>query len=179
MVAPQIPVLDLLLQMRQARVHLALVVDEYGGIDGLLTIEDLVEEIVGDIKDEYDREENLYEQVNENEYIFDAKIGIGDFNDIMDTDLGDDDYDTLGGFVYAQLDKIPGPGDTVKHNDLSFTVLATRGRRITHIRVKRRVKITEREEGSDLVLLPSQEEREKDDHREGGNQPPHYQYRGA
>jgi len=122
---------DLLHEIRQNRVHIVIVVDEYGSVAGLVTIEDLVEEIVGDIKDEYDHEENLYEKVNEHEYVFDAKINIYDFNDLMDTRLGDEDYDTLGGFVYAQLDKIPTAGDVVTSGAMTFTVLATRGRRIT------------------------------------------------
>ena len=102
----------------------------------MVTIEDLVEEIVGDIQDEYDREEILYEKINENEYVFDAKIGIDEFNELMDTDLGDEDYDTLGGFLYAQLDKIPIAGDAITYKNMIFTVLANRGRRITKVRVQ-------------------------------------------
>ena len=129
---------DLLREIRHNRVHMVIVVDEYGSVAGLVTIEDLVEEIIGDIKDEYDREENLYEKINEDEYIFDAKISIYEFNDMMGKHLEDLDYETLGGFVYAQLDKIPVADDTVTFEDLIFTVLATRGRRITKIRVQRK-----------------------------------------
>ena len=128
---------DLLREIRQKRVHIVIVVDEYGSVAGLVTIEDLVEEIVGDIQDEYDHEEKLYERINENEYIFNAKINIHDFNELMDMELDDDDYETLGGFVYAQLDKIPVTGDKTLFEGLNFTVLATRGRRITQIRVER------------------------------------------
>src|SRR5712692_6694557 len=84
---------DLLREIRQ-RTHMAIVVDEYGSVAGLVTIEDLVEEIVGDIQDEYDREENLYEQVTQYEYIFDAKINLDEFNELMDTDLENEDYET-------------------------------------------------------------------------------------
>ncbi len=94
---------DLLREIRQSRTHMAIVVDEYGSVAGLVTIEDLVEEIVGDIQDEYDHEEVLYEKVNEYEYICDAKISIYDFNELMDLKLEDIDYETLGGFVYAQI----------------------------------------------------------------------------
>src|SRR5579863_8789643 len=128
---------DLLREIRQKRVHMVIVVDEYGSVAGLVTIEDLVEEIVGDIQDEYDREELLYERITDNEYVFDAKISIDEFNELMDADLGDEDYDTLGGFLYAQLDKIPNVGDTSSYKDLTFTVLSTRGRRITKVRVER------------------------------------------
>jgi CBS domain containing-hemolysin-like protein len=116
---------------------MAIVVDEYGSVAGLVTIEDLVEEIVGDIQDEYDREENLYEQVTQYEYIFDAKINLDEFNELMDTDLENEDYETLGGFLLGQLDKIPVPGDTITYKNLTFTVLTTRGLRITKVKVER------------------------------------------
>jgi putative hemolysin len=128
---------DLLREIRQRRTHMAIVVDEYGSVAGLVTIEDLMEEIVGDIKDEYDREENLYERISDAEYIVDAKMNIDDFNELMGTKLDNEDYETLGGFLYAQLDKIPVAGDTITYGDLNLTVLATRGRRITKVRVLR------------------------------------------
>ncbi len=128
---------DLLREIRQRRTHLAIVIDEYGSVAGLVTIEDLMEEIVGDIRDEYDQEENLYEQISPNEYIVDAKMSIDEFDELMDTNLENEDYDTLGGFLYARLDKIPVVDDTITVGDLTFTVLATRGRRITKVRVER------------------------------------------
>jgi putative hemolysin len=128
---------DLLREIRQKRTHMAIVVDEYGSVAGLVTIEDLVEEIVGDIQDEYDREENLYEQVSQFEYIFDAKINLDEFNELMDTDLENEDYETLGGFLLGQLDKIPVAGDTITVKKLTFTILTTRGLRITKVRVDR------------------------------------------
>ncbi len=128
---------DLLRELRQRRTHIVIIIDEYGSVAGLVTIEDLVEEIVGDIQDEYDREEILYEQINQYEYVFDAKITIDEFNELMDTDLENEDYDTLGGFLYAKLDKIPIAGDTITYKNLNFTVLTTRGRRITKVRVER------------------------------------------
>lgn len=144
---------DLLRELRQSRTHMAMVIDEYGSVAGLVTIEDLMEEIVGDIQDEYDHEEILYEKINENEYIIDAKMSIYDFNDLMDTHMVDTEYETLGGFVYAQLDKIPGVGDTISFEDLTFVVLATRGRRILKIRVERH-----HEQKKDVTLLPSRAE---------------------
>src|SRR5205807_2765181 len=128
---------DLLHEIRQKRTHMAIVVDEYGSVAGLVTIEDLVEEIVGDIQDEYDREENLYEQVSQFEYIFNAKINLDEFNELMNTDLENEGYDTLGGFLLGQLDKIPVAGDTITFKNLTFTVLTTRGLRITKVRVER------------------------------------------
>ncbi len=128
---------DLLHELQQQRVHMAIVVDEYGGVAGLVTIEDVVEEIIGDIQDEYDREEVLYEKLSPDEYIVDAKISLDDFNDLMDTHMASEDYGTLGGFVYTQLDKIPSVGDTLRFEDLTFTVLGTKGRRITKVKVVR------------------------------------------
>jgi putative hemolysin len=149
---------DLLREIRQKRVHMVIVVDEYGSVAGLVTIEDLVEEIVGDIQDEYDHEETLHEQINEHEYVFDAKVSLYDFNEIMDKHFDDRDYETLGGFVYAQLDKIPVAGDTISSDDLVFTVLATRGRRILKIRVER-VPAAEEEKNGEVLLLPSPKDR--------------------
>ena len=158
---------DLLREIRQNRTHIVMVVDEYGSIAGLVTIEDLVEEIVGDIQDEYDNEETLYEQVSENEYIIDAKMSIDDFNELMDMKLGSTDYETLGGFVYAQLDKIPNTGDAVTFDHVTFTVLAKRGRRIMKIRVQRHHPEQEKETNAkpNLLVLPSLEEREQRVHQ--------------
>ncbi|HEU5369617.1 MAG TPA: hemolysin family protein [Ktedonobacterales bacterium] len=128
---------DLLHELQHQRVHMAIVVDEYGSVAGLVTIEDLVEEIIGDIQDEYDKEEVLYERISDDEYVMDAKISIDDFNELLDTRLTDEDYDTLGGFVYTQLDKVPSVGDEVKYRNLALTVLSTRGRRITKVKVIR------------------------------------------
>jgi len=180
---------DLLREIQQQRVHMVIVVDEYGSVAGLVTIEDLVEEIVGDIQDEYDREEKLYEQISEDEYVFDAKISIDDFNELMNTNLEDQDYDTLGGFLYAQLDKIPNVGDTITFQEMTFTVLSTRGRRITQVRVEihhRSPQTTpETEEQPKLVVLPSPEQANKASQNERRDtlRPPqessNYEYRGA
>jgi putative hemolysin len=112
-------------------------------VAGLATIEDLVEEIFGDIQDEYDREELLFEKVNDYEYLIDAKMNIDDFNDLLDMNLDNTGYETLGGFLYAQLDKIPSPGDTITYEHVTFTVMSTRGRRITKVRVEREHPATE------------------------------------
>jgi len=167
---------DLLREIRQRRIHMVIVIDEYGAVAGLVTIEDLVEEIVGDIRDEYDREENLYEQVNQYEYIFDAKISIDEFNELMDTDLQDEDYDTLGGFLFAQLDKIPVAGDTITFKNLTFTVLTTRGRRITKVRVERVHEATstptQQAQGqAGQLLLPPGREMSKADERDASEAP--------
>ncbi len=179
---------DLLREIRQKRVHMVIVVDEYGSVAGLVTIEDLVEEIVGDIQDEYDREEKLYERVNEDEYIFDAKISIDEFNDVMGTELDDEDYETLGGLMYALLDKIPSVDDTITFEGLTFTVLSTRGRRITKVRVERKPVHrdkpgAEAEQRSGPLLLPPPEQSKgglnQEDGRAMPEQPSRYGAREA
>ena len=177
---------DLLREMQQKHVHMVIVVDEYGSVAGLVTIEDLVEEIVGDIQDEYDREEKLFERVDENTYIFDAKINIDEFNELMDMKLDDTDYETLGGFLYAQLDKIPNVGDTIEFNNVTFTVLSTRGRRITQVRVERKpqpptTSAQEVENGQSApLLLPSPKEKsEAADSQQDKSNPSRYEYKGA
>lgn len=178
---------DLLREIRQKRIHMVIVVDEYGSVAGLVTIEDLVEEIVGDIQDEYDREEKLYEPVSEDEYIFDAKISIDEFNDLMNTHLESEDYETLGGFLYAQLDKIPSVGDTITFEGWKFTVLSTRGRRITKVRVKRddsnhKDSTREIEGRSGPLSLPPPREHKVDATQDRGKtaseQPSYYEFRG-
>jgi len=176
---------DLLREIRQQRIHMVMVVDEYGSVAGLVTIEDLVEEIVGDIQDEYDHEEVLYEKVNDNEYIFDAKINIYEFSEMMDVKLEEGDYETLGGFVYERLDKIPVAGDTVTYKDLKFTVLATRGRRINKIRVERIQAVVPQILGpAGIRLLPSPEDhddekRQNERDQSSPTEPSHVEYRGA
>ncbi len=128
---------DLLRELQQQHIHMAIVVDEYGSVAGLVTIEDLVEEIIGDIQDEYDREEQLLERISDNEYLVNAKISLDELNEELDTNLSSEDYETLGGFVYGQLDKIPTVGDVVHAGDLTMTVMSTRGRRVTKVRLVR------------------------------------------
>ncbi len=139
---------DLLRELQAQRVHMAIVVDEYGGVAGLVTIEDVVEEIIGDIKDEYDVEEQLFERMDENEFIIDAKVTLDEFAEIANRELPPDGYETLGGFVYARLDKIPTVGDVVRYGDMEFTVLSTKGRRITKVKVVRSLE-TEPEHSDD------------------------------
>jgi CBS domain containing-hemolysin-like protein len=127
---------ELLHEMQQRRVHLSIVVDEYGGTAGLITIEDLIEEIVGEIQDEYDVEEApMIEEVSDTEAVFDARVSIRDVNDTLDLDIQDEDFDTLGGLVYHELGKVPSAGDEVRVDGAVVTVLSTLGRRVKKVRV--------------------------------------------
>ena len=127
---------DLLTELRQKRVHITIVVDEYGGTAGLVTIEDLLEEIVGEIEDEYDPQQEVHiQQMGELDYIIDAKVDIDELNDILGTHIEKEDFDTVGGVVYSKLGKIPSNGDNVSMNGLTISVLSTTGHRIKKVRV--------------------------------------------
>jgi CBS domain containing-hemolysin-like protein len=145
---PEAKKVDELLREMQARsVHMALVVDEYGGIAGLVTLEDIVEEIVGEIRDEYDsKEEQLFEKISDDEYIFHGRIDLDDFNSVMGTDLAKDVADTLGGFIYSQIGRVPVGGERVEVDHLLLTVEQVSGRRIRRVRALRRSTIPETEE---------------------------------
>ncbi len=142
MVAPQIPVLDLLLQMRQARMHMALVVDEYGGIDGLITIEDLVETIVGDIADEHDDPDTpLIIERADGTADLDARLPVEDFEEKFGTMLTDEersaDIDTVGGLAFTLAGRVPARGEVLSHpSGFEFRVLDADARRIRRLRVK-------------------------------------------
>jgi CBS domain containing-hemolysin-like protein len=105
---------ELLVEMRQSSYNIAIVLDEYGETSGLITLEDLLEEIVGEIHDEYDENEDLFiQKVNTNEYLIEASINLDDLNDELGTELSSDDYDSLGGFMIERLDRLPKVGDCV------------------------------------------------------------------
>src|SRR5205085_11436800 len=126
---------ELLHEMQQRHVHLAVVVDEDGGTAGLSTIEDPIEAIVGEIQDEYDVEEAMIEEVSNEEALFDARVSIRDVNDTLDLDIEDEDFDTLGGLLYHELGKVPNVGDEVRVDGALVTVLSTTGRRVRKVRV--------------------------------------------
>jgi CBS domain containing-hemolysin-like protein len=128
---------ELLAEFKKSKVHLAIIVDEYGGTAGLVTIEDLLEEIVGEIQDEYDREEAPIERVSDDEAILDARVSIDELRDLFGFETEDEDYDTVGGFVYHHLGKVPTAGDEVRVDGLKLRVLSVLGRRIKKVRATR------------------------------------------
>ena len=140
MVAPQIPVLDLLWQMRQRRTHLALVIDEYGGVDGLVTIEDLVETIVGDIDDEHDEIEGpMLIERDDQRVDLDARLPIEDFiarfGDILTEEERAADIDTIGGLVFTLAGRVPARGEILLHpSGIEFLILDADARRIRRLR---------------------------------------------
>ncbi len=136
---PQSKKLDELFEEMQAhRIHMALAVDEYGGTAGLVTIEDLLEEIVGEIQDEYDSEEPQLKKLAPEIYIFNARYDIDEVSRLIDVDLsaGRENIDTLGGFIYSQLGRVPEQGESIQFKDWRFTVLSVDSRRIEEVRVE-------------------------------------------
>ena len=130
-------VADLLREMQQRRVHIALVLDEYGSVAGLVTIEDLIEELVGEIADEYDVEEALFELLDDDTYRVTGRLPIDELNDLLDVELPHDEWDTVAGLVYGLLGSVPVQGETVSFGDLEFTVEKVQGRRIEKVLVRR------------------------------------------
>jgi CBS domain containing-hemolysin-like protein len=126
---------ELLTELQQKRIHMALVVDEYGGTAGIVTLEDIVEEIIGDIRDEYDvNEESYIERVSDTEYVFDARIDLDEVNELLALKLPSEDSDSLGGFIYGQLGHVPVAGEKVSAERAEFEVLSVTGRRIHKVR---------------------------------------------
>ena len=140
-VSPTMRILDLLLQMRLARVHMALVVDEFGGIDGLVTIEDVVEEIVGDIQDEHDVESSDMIERPDGSVIADARTEIADFESRAGAVLTEDeraDNDTLAGLVVELAGRVPSRGEVIRHSSgIEFEVIDADPRRVKRLRLRR------------------------------------------
>lgn len=129
---------ELLLEMQRRRVHMAVVVDEYGGVAGLVTLEDIVEEIFGEIQDEYDQGEELpYQELGKDEYIFQGRVDLDDFNEIFNSNLSKDDAETIGGFMYSRLGRVPLSGEKVQLGNIILTVEQVSGRRIRKVRARR------------------------------------------
>ncbi|PPR45665.1 MAG: Hemolysin C [Alphaproteobacteria bacterium MarineAlpha5_Bin8] len=143
-VAPKSPILELLKRMRSSRIHMGLVVDEFGGVDGLITIEDLVEEIVGEIEDEHDADdvnENQLKRINDNTIIVDASYKILELENLFSIDINssiDEEVDTVGGLVFFIANKVPKVNEVFKlNNKIRFKVLKADERRIKTLEISK------------------------------------------
>jgi magnesium and cobalt exporter, CNNM family len=125
----------LLAEFRRANQHMAVVVDEYGDMEGIVTLEDLLEEIVGDIEDEFDLPDESIEQIDEDTVVVDGTFPIDDFNERFKTTMPDEDYHTMAGFVFGLLGRQPEAGDTITHDGMRFDVLEVEGSRILKLAV--------------------------------------------
>lgn len=129
---------DLLRDFQQEKTHMAIVVDEYGGTEGLITMDDILEEIVGDITDDEGVEESLFTRFKSGIYIFDAQIDLDDMEDVLECELTteDDEYETLGGLIYHLTESLPTVGERVQFRRLELTVHSVQNNRIKKVRVK-------------------------------------------
>ncbi len=126
----------LLREMQRDHIHIAMVVDEYGGTAGLVTIEDILEEIVGDIQDEYDLEETYVQSIAPDTYLLNARFDVYSLAKLLDAELPDEDADTLGGMIYSFLGHVPRQGESIEVGGWRFTVIALEGRRIEQVRAE-------------------------------------------
>jgi putative hemolysin len=148
---------SLLQEFRRTNNHFAVVVDEYGDMAGICTLEDLIEEIVGEIEDEFDISEVQIEQVDDDTYRLDGMFPIDEFNGRFGTDLPDEDFHTVGGFVFGQLGRAPEVGDDVSWNGLQFDVLEVDGSRIERMAVTFHERPERRETPEDLLAADDEE----------------------
>jgi putative hemolysin len=140
---------DLLRELRRRRVHMAIVIDEYGGTAGLVTIEDLLEEIVGEIRDEYDiQEEELFRILDENTYLVDGRMSIDEINEMLDVRIPKDGFDSIGGYIFSEIGDIPGVGERLGLPDLGLELVIdkTDGRRISKVKIIKHPAQAEEEE---------------------------------
>ncbi|MBA3876044.1 MAG: hypothetical protein C0498_03770 [Anaerolinea sp.] len=132
---------DLLHELQRRKVHIAIVLDEYGGTAGIVTIEDLLEEIVGEIQDEYDVEEPMVVRLSDDQVRIDGRADVDELRELFDIELDledEEEYDTIGGLVYHRVGGVPAPGDTIAVDTLTLTVETTDGRRVGKVLVVRR-----------------------------------------
>ncbi len=128
---------ELLAEMQHRRVHMAIVVDEYGGVAGAVTLEDIIEEILGEIQDEFDVEDMPFQLMEDGSFVFRGRIDLDDFNQIMDSNLPPEEADTLSGFIYGRLGHVPVAGERVDVDGLQLSVDQVSNRRIRLVRARR------------------------------------------
>ncbi|MDF2840581.1 MAG: Hemolysins-related protein containing domain [Clostridia bacterium] len=128
---------ELFKEMQKSKTHIAIVIDEYGGTAGLITIEDLLEEIVGNIFDEYDDVVLEYEQLDDHTYVVDGMLSMSEINDIMNLDLPEEEFDTISGMILSLSGKMPEVGDEVKFEDLDFRIEEVDDKRISKIKIQK------------------------------------------
>ncbi|MCF7939502.1 MAG: hemolysin family protein [Spirochaetales bacterium] len=126
---------SLLREFKSKHVHIAVAVDEFGGVSGIVCFEDIIEEIVGDIQDEFDNEQEDILQVGKGMYLCDARVGIEDLNEKISLEIPQDEYDTLGGFVFGLFGKIPAKYEKVGYNNLDFVIQSMEGHKIQTVKI--------------------------------------------
>lgn len=142
-VIDSIPIHDLLVKMQKERIHMAILMDEYGGTSGLVTVEDILEEIVGEIRDEFDMDEiPVIRKIKDNHYIIDAKVLVGEVNNLLGLAISDEDIDTIGGWILTE-NYDAKQGDSVMYEDFEFTIKEMEEHHIKYLDVKKKINVTE------------------------------------
>lgn len=136
-IAESKPITELLREFQSQKTHMAMVVDEFGSVRGLITLEDVIEEIVGEIDDEYDTDEGFLRVVDENTIIVDAKIDIEEVERHFQVELPEGPYESIGGFIIQRLGKVPAAGATLQEGELTFRILAADARHIKTVSINR------------------------------------------
>ena len=129
------PVARLMREMQESKFHIAIVADEYGDVAGLVTLEDCLEELVGEIVDEYDAEESEIERLEDGSLLVEGGFNIGDLSDELGIDIPHEDFDSVGGFVFSSLERVPEPGDAVDFERFTFIAESVEGRRVRRVRI--------------------------------------------
>ena len=131
---------EVLAEMQARSMHMAIVVDEYGGVAGVVTLEDIVEEIIGEIRDEYDESEEMpFMQVTEDECVFQGRVDLDIFNEVMDANIATETADTIGGYIYGEIGDVHTGGEVLEADGITLIVDQVVGRRITKVRAKRKL----------------------------------------
>lgn len=128
---------DILLDFQKNRFHMAIVTDEYGGTSGLITIEDILEEIVGDIQDEHDVEETLIRNIDSNTILVDARTDIEDLEEHLEISLPEGDYESVGGFIISLVDRVPRSGESISFDSIEFIIEKADQRRVESVKIRR------------------------------------------
>ena len=136
-VSPTMPVMNLLLKMQATKLHMALVIDEHGGTDGLITIEDVIEEIVGEIEDEHDKDDNFnFKKIDSNTFEAKADMTLDDFNHESNLSIVEENVDTLGGYIFSKINRVPYAGEVIKvDSTYQFEIIEADPRKIKKIRI--------------------------------------------
>lgn len=146
-----VPIGDLLIKMQKERIHMSILMDEYGGTSGLVTVEDIIEEIVGEIRDEFDNDEiSEVRKISENHYIFDSKVLVSEVNDLLGLDINDEDVDTIGGWILTEKFESK-EGDTLIFGSYAFTILEMEDHHIKYVEVTKMEEEQEMQEEKELV----------------------------
>ena len=136
-VPPTMPVMNLLLKMQATKLHMALVIDEHGGTDGLITIEDVIEEIVGEIEDEHDKDDDFnFKRINTNTFEVKAEMTIDEFNKETNFNISNDEVDTIGGYIFSKINRVPFTGEVINiENQYQFEIIDADPRKIKKIKI--------------------------------------------